>query len=44
VDHTGKVFRDGTKAWNVLTIPSKGGAFYIRNDRKLVELLPKETK
>lgn len=44
VDHPGKVFGDGTKAWKVLTIPSKGEALYIRNGRKLVELLPKETK
>ena len=39
VAHPGKTFGDGTEVWKVVTIPSKGEIFFIRNGKKLVKLL-----
>ena len=42
VAYPGKIFGDGTKVWKVVTIPSKGETFFIRNGKKLVKLLQEE--
>jgi hypothetical protein len=44
VEHLRKILREGTKVWNVVTIPSNGEAFFIRNGRNLVKLLREEEK
>ena len=42
VEHLRKILREGTKVWNVVTIPSNGEAFLIRNGKDLVKLLREE--
>ena len=42
VDHPRKTFADGRQVWNVVTIPSNGEAFFIRNVKDLVKLLREE--
>ena len=42
VEHLRKILREGTKVWNVVTIPSNGEAFFIRNVKDLVKLLREE--
>jgi hypothetical protein len=42
VEHLRKILREGTKGWNVVTIPSNGEAFFIRNGKDLVKLLREE--
>ena len=44
VEHLRKILREGTKVWNVVTIPSNEEAFFIRNGRNLVKLLREEEK
>lgn len=44
VEHLRKILREGTKVWNVVTIPSNGEAFFIRNGKDLVKLLREEVK
>lgn len=44
VEHLRKILREGTKVWNVVTIPSNGEAFFIRNGKNLVKLLREEEK
>ena len=44
VEHLRKILREGTKVWNVVTIPSNGEAFFIRNGKNLVKLPWEEEK
>lgn len=39
VEHPRKTCRDGTKVWNVVTIPSNGEASSIRTEKNLVKIL-----
>ena len=44
VEHPRKILSEGEKVWNVVTIPSNGKAFFIRNAKNLVKLLREDEK
>ena len=44
MEHPCKILSERTKVRNVVTIPSNGEAFFIRNGKNLVKLLREEEK